>query len=152
MSGKDQPAQDGKRIEESMAPSADGEVQDLLSIPGLEELPPQTQRAVRSMFSFAIRSGGPPPELLAKLTSEHITESIKQAGEEREREFADAHRCRWFILVNLIAGMAGVITFCVLMGPTNPALVKDVLVILAAAAGGIGGGYGIAMKAKSHED
>jgi len=123
--------------------STDVDVAQSLIPPGLlESLPEPVQKSVVKMMSVGMQMGGPPPEFLAKITSEHISDTIKQAGENSEREFRDANRARWFNLAHYCIGAVAVVYLAISLGPTSPGLLEKIFTWLVIAAGGVGIGIG----------
>jgi len=110
--------------------------------PGLELLPEPAQKSVMRMLSFGMQMGGPPPELIAKITPEHITQTIEQAGKNSEREFRDASHARWFGLAHYVIGAVAVVYLAIALGPTSPGLLQQIFTWLVIAAGGVGIGIG----------
>jgi hypothetical protein len=94
------------------------------------------------MMSFVMRAGGPPPEFVEKITSDHITETIKQAGENSAREFVDANRARWFGLAHYVLGTVAIVYLAITLGPHSPGLLEKIFTWLVIAAGGVGIGIG----------
>lgn len=109
---------------------------------GLDDLPEEAKMTVQSMISFAMRSGGPPPEFLAKITPEHISETIRQAGRNSELEFRDVNRARWVGLAQYGIGAIAVVYLAITLGPTSPGVLEKIFTWLVIAAGGVGIGIG----------
>jgi len=127
--------------EEDLAES-DADATQLPLPPGLDHLPPTAQKSVMKMLSFGMQMGGPPPEIIAKITPEHISETIRQSGESSEREFRDANRARWFSLAHYAIGAVAIVYLAIMLGPTSPGLLEKIFTWLVIAGGGVGIGIG----------
>lgn len=121
--------------------------------PPLSMLPPEIAKAlppkVRATFeqSFMMRSGPMQDPVRQKITEQHISDIIKQSGEENQRHFESEKHGRWMGFSVLALILIFVFALYVLFRD-KPESVQPVLTHLIAFGGGIGGGMYLARKSR----
>jgi len=116
-------------------------------------LPPEIAKAlppkVRATFeqSFMMRSGPMQDPVRQKITEQHISDIIKQSGEENQRHFESEKHGRWMGFSVLALILIFVFALYVLFRD-KPESVQPVLTHLIAFGGGIGGGMYLARKSR----
>ena len=107
----------------------------------LETLKPKLKELVEIGF-HAQRYSGPHPELVKKLTTDHIGEIINQSGKEDERQYKFVTHARIYNLIYTIIGVTIFVFLTFFFGKNDKELFIKIVEILVAFAGGFGIGVG----------
>jgi hypothetical protein len=104
----------------------------------LKDAPPEVREFFMSMASV----GRAPHPLFDKFTDKHVDKFLDYTEEENKRGFTFASLGRWFQLGYVIIGLVFIAFLIIYLLPNNKDLLINILIILAAFAGGFGFGYG----------
>jgi hypothetical protein len=83
------------------------------------------------------------PPFVRKINEEHISKIIEYSESESKRSYDDARSGRRYGLCYTVLSFLLFGFIIVYLADRNPALLKDVLVVLGIFAGGFGAGYGV---------
>lgn len=119
----------------------EGDEEEVIGPEILETLTPKIKEMAEFGFSMQ-RYSGPHPELVKKLTSEHIGEIIDQSGKDDERQYKFAAHGRIYRLIYILLGFSLFLFLSLYFGKENESLYIDMIKTLIAFGGGFGIGYG----------
>ncbi len=108
----------------------------------LEDMPPDIRRTVK-MAMMGFSSGPGPHPLFDKFNDEHVHKFLDYAQQDEENKFRIKCSNRWFVLGYTGLGVAFFVFLIVFLLPDNEEILLDLLKVLVAFAGGLGGGYGL---------
>ncbi len=114
----------------------------------LGQLPPEARRIVKEMFLSV--SGPMRHPVLSKITADHISTLLEQSGKDDERLFQDRGSARKYGVFYALLAVALFVFLTVYLIGIDLALYQDVLKIIVAFAGGLGGGFGIKVYLDKH--
>jgi thiol:disulfide interchange protein len=117
-----------------------------------EHIPPTTSDIPSGMkeimLSMAGFSGPVTSPLQRKINEEHISKVLEIADKDSQRSYDDAQSSKRYFLAYIVLSFLLFGFIIVFLADKNPTLLRDILFILGAFAGGFGAGYGI----KAHKD
>lgn len=128
--------------EKSLIKPEAGEVIDQ----GLEEVPPEMRTVIKAWSAMFSQVSGPFNPLLAKFKDGHIDKYLDNMSRESDHDYELKKGNRWFYLVYAIIAVTVFIAGVVYLLPDNKDLLIQLIVIIVAIAGGIGGGYGLSKR------
>jgi hypothetical protein len=114
----------------------------------LDKLPPDTKKRLVEMNSFMALSGPLVPPFLKKINEEHISKVLEISDKDSQRAYDDAQATKKYTLAYIVLSFLLFGFIVVYLADRNPALLKDILIVLGIFAGGFGSGFGV----KAYQD
>ena len=111
----------------------------------LAKLPEHDRQRVLEVFSAAMWSGPIPNPVIAKISSQHISDMIALASKSADLNLSDRQHSRIFTLLTLtliLSASVGLLVVFAIHGLND--LATEVLKLLAVGLGSFGGGFGFA--------
>jgi len=129
----------GSGSDESRSDSVEPELVEKM----IGDMPPAVRQSVRTAMLGFSASGPMPHPLLSKFNDEHIHKFLDYVQKDDENNFQIRSSNRWFSLIYTLLFLGLFVFLIVFLLPTDKEILVDLLKLIVAFAGGVGGGFGL---------